>query len=434
MADINFGNYIPEYLGGVVTDYVRAERTVASRTPGLYPGSEFNTTDAFFPYYMYAEAGFCYGNFRVGRFPLQYTPYTLRKIDVDSYTFIEKTDDGNYPLDGAAFDAKLWGNKVNINGFASKTDQNTVLGIGLVSQPTIGLYAPLPAGVTPADVPGWEGVAPFHVAGGHAMGGLPSITQVAGARAVIGTPWQGNLGLTYIKAAGPSGTVAVPAYDGSQLYGANLNAQFGKLGVAAEWAMTNTTSDTGLAIINDDNMAWDGRLSYGLGKLGIDAGYRRVERNFAGPGYWDKVGMWTNPSNVTGPYAKFTYALNPTINILAEGAFYNAADTFATGLPAVLDDEDDTVWTARGGLTWGFSNANTIGLGANFVRWDPEEAGATTTDELYWNIGWSYQFNPSAGFNLSYQIIDYSAGAVAAPYGTTDYKGAVAVAQFKARF
>ena len=419
-SDISYGNYLPAYLGGVINDYVGTERTDQSRTPG--PG--FSNTDSFFPYYLYAEAGFGNGSLQVGRVPMQFTPYTLKLIDVDSYTVNDKLDSGDYPLDGGKLNWKL--GSVGLTLVAAKTDQNSLLGpAGLVAQPTIALYDDSPDGITPTIVG-----APFHAAGGHAAGGLDTTTQMAGARAVIGTPFKGNLGLTFLQVAGPVATDATE-YDTVDIMGVDGRWQFGRFILAAEWAMTKTSGDAGAADIDEDNNAIDASLGFGLGKLGINVGWRSIENNFAAPGFWTKVGMWTNPTNIEGPYINLTYGIKSNLSLVANGAFYEGANAVAT-LPDVIDDTDDELWKADIGLRWGISGANSLNLGYEFVRWSPTDGD--DTDETYLTIGWGYQINPSAGFNIGYQIIDYSPSGAIAPYGTADYKGAVAVAQFKARF
>ncbi len=421
VADLNFGNFIPAYLGGVVNDFIGTERTTQTRTPG----EEFSSTYSFVPYYMFAEWGFGNGSLQVGRIPVQYTPYTLKMIDVAPYIYDETLDMGNYPLDGGKLTWRL--GAFDILAFATKTDQNELLfgpngvGGGLVGQPTIALYdnfAPTPT----------VGGAPFHDAGGHAAGGLLSTTQAAGARVTFGTPFRGTLGLTYINAAGPIDA----GYDETEVFGADGRWQFGRFGLAASYTVNDTSDDDeGLADIDDDNTALDVALTFGLGKLGVDLGWRSIEHNFAAPGYWTKVGMWANPTNIEGPYLNLNYGLTSSVSLVANAAFYEGANTVA-GLPLVIDETDDELWNAEIGLRWGLSSTNSLSLGWERVRWSPD--GGDDTDEDYISIGWAYQINPSAGFNLSYQIVDYSPSGAIAPYGTAEYKGAIAVAQLKAKF
>lgn len=408
IADINFGNYLAPggYLGGIITDYTGTLRNPAS------------TADAFIPYYMYAAVGLGKGGLYVGRQPLQYTPYTLRKIDVDSYTVISNTDDGNYPLDAISGNWKF-GNTVNIQGWAGKTNQNSLLGNGLISQPTAGLYA---AGT-------FYTIGGAVVAAGHAAGGLVSTTQAAGARVQVGTPCNGNLGLTYLNAAGP---FAVVGYNEAQVYGADLNATFGKIPVSLAWTQSKTSGD-GVETIGAHTNAYDGNFGYTSGKFGINLGYRNIGNNFGGPGYWAKLGRWTNPTNIAGGYGVVTYGISPNVSFVANGDFYKGQRTELV-LPGVMNQTGDEVWRAEGGLKWGFTNTNSVNLGVEWVQWNPAEAGSTSTNEEYFNIGWGYQINPSAGFNLGYQIVDYRPGAGITPYGAAAYKGGIAVAQLNAKF
>ena len=129
----------------------------------------------------------------MGRFPLQFTPYTLKKIDVDSYTSILKTDDGNYPVDGVKFAYNFGG--VDVTLFAAKNDQNDYLVNGLTGQPTAVCSSDFNYGLrvlhqTNAG-PRWQ----------PRVGNLPDpITQTAGGRITVGTPWKGILGATYYQA------------------------------------------------------------------------------------------------------------------------------------------------------------------------------------------------------------------------------------------
>jgi len=417
-ADIDFGNYLPAYLGGVITNYVDVGTERSAAVTGK--------SDEFIPYYLSAAFAFGSGSLEVGRIPVQFTPYTLKLIDVDSYTVNEKTDSGDYPLDGGKLTCKF-GN-VGLTAFAAKTDENSLLGKGLVSQPTIALYG------TGSFI--GAGTPPGHAAAGHAAGGLDKVNQAAGARLSFGTPLKGNLGVTYLQAAGPA-VGLTSDYDTAEILGGDLKIQLGQFPVTAEYAQSKTKdkapSGAALPKIDDDNKAWDGAIGWQPGKLAIDLGYRQVERNFGGPGYWTKVGRWTNPTNIRGPYANLTYGLAPNVSLVANGAFYKGAKDVAA-LPDVIDGKSDKLWKAEGGLKWGFTTTNSVNLGIEYIRWDPADAGAGKTKEQYINIGLAHQFNPSAGLNISYQIIDYKPGAGVAPYGTDKYKGGVAVAQIQAKF
>ncbi len=419
VSDINYGNYISGYLGGVINDYVGTERTLQTRSAGM----NFANTDSFFPYTLYAQAGLGKGAVTVGRFPVQLTPYSLKLIDVDSYSVNEKTDSGNYPLDGGMLTCDF--GPVGFTGFAVKTDQNSLLGsTGLVSQPTAGLY--------------WAG--PFVMSGGHGFGGLAAVEQVAAGQITIKTPLKGSLTGTYMQGAGPVATTSTEglttSYDKATLIGANGSWQIGRFPLNAEYAQTKTVGDAGVDDLDFDNKAYDGSIGLGFGKVGLTAGYRQVERNFAGPGYWEKIGLWTNPTNIRGPYASLNFGLSKSLSFSADGAFYKTAKSYYD-LPNVIDDEDK-VWRAEGNIQLGLSSSNALNFGMQYVRWEPDdwtgEGVVTNSTEKYINIGLAHQFSPNAGLNLTYQIIDYKPGWGSTPYGEERWKGAIAVAQFKAKF
>ncbi len=316
VATIDYGNYL-NYLG-FVDDYAGGVR------PTTKGGNNFDNTiiggdngtasrntlsDTFFPYYLYINTGFCKGDMTVGRFPLQFTPYTLKKIDVDSYTDILKTNDGNYPMDGVKVGTNFSG--VDVTLFAAKNDENDYLRNGLTGQPNSGLFS----------IDGlYNG---FHqLAVGQAVGGLNQVTQSAGARLTVGTPWNGTLGGTFYQAWDGSGidpNTGLPLnFDQAQVYGADLNLQLpflSGLGLVGSWTQSNTLAAqfSNFTDVNYDNQAWDAKLNYTFGGnacvpgLGVGAGYKSIGRNFAAAGAWDKIGRWTDPTDVQGPYADVIY-------------------------------------------------------------------------------------------------------------------------------
>jgi len=410
MSTINYGNYL-NYIQ-FVDDYAGGARQLSKAT-GL--------TENVFPYYLYVDTPFWAGDLEVGRLPLQFTPYTLKKIDVDSYTDMMATDSGDYPVDGAKM---VWRSKGwSVTGFAAKNNQNTYLSNGLTSQANGGLYT-LTTGQ-------------FNAVGCAAAGGLTSIDQSAGARLLIGTPMRGNLGLTYIRVAGTPTVdkLGTTTYDQADIFGGDLNFNYRKFNVAFEYAQTITKQSAGTGgDIDSLNQAFDGSIGFNLGALGLDLGYKSVEPNFTAPGSWDKIGRWANPTNIQGPYLSANYGLTSNVKLAATGAFYNGANA-VSGLPAVFDDEDDDLWQAKASLKWGITPAWGLNADAEFVRWEPSGAGADSSDEAYYTIGAMWQLNPSAGLKLAYQIVDYSpAASGAAPYGNSDYKGNLAVAEFGVKF
>ena len=400
ISTINYGNYlnylwwIDDYAGGV-------RPTGSSDTTPPVVGT---TMDAFFPYYLYIDAALGNGQLCVGRFPLQFTPYTLKMIDVDSYASILKTDDGNYPVDGVSLAYDFGG--VDLTLFAVKNDENVYLLNGLTGQPNAGPY----------NIFG----ATFHQLGGMAVGGLTTpITQTAGARLVIGTPWKGNLGLTYYQAWSRMAYNTFVPQDGARVYGGDLNIPFGSnVSLVGSWTKSDTLASDRVPAavdITNNNTAWDAKLNFGLGKLGIGAGYKEIERNFAAAGFWDKIGRWANPTQVRGPYADLSYPIGGRVKLVADAEFLNAWDPGWWGF-------DVDVTKAEGGLKWGMSKANSLDLGYEWVKYDPSIVpfpGVSDFTETYLTVGWAHQMSANAGFKIAYQFINFTG----APVGTTGLRG-----------
>jgi hypothetical protein len=418
VATINYGDYL-NYLG-FVDDYVGGHRatSTSSVSSPLISGASTSLSDAFFPYYLYINTGLCgKGSLTMGRFPLQWTPYTLKKIDVDSYTSILKTDDGNYPVDGIKAAYNFGG--VDVTLFAAKNDENNYLVNGLTGQPTLA-----------------DGNFTTNDIGGHSVGGLTTqITQSAGGRVTFGTPWKGVIGLTYYQAWSEGAWAGLSSQDQAQVYGADLNIPFGKFGFVGSWTKSNALKNdrvAGARDITDDNVAWDGKLTATFGKLGIGAGYKSIGRNFTAAGAWDKIGRWTNPSDVKGPYVDITIPIARKLKLALNGEMLTAIDNLS-GLP--IGTNDSQVTKAEAGVKWGMSNTNSMVLGYEWVKWNPSMARIHTGTESYLTLGWAHQMSANAGFKVGYQFVNWDGGRNLIPYApATDYKGGVAVAQFGVSF
>ena len=418
-ATINYGNYL-NYVG-YIDDYVGGVRPTRKDEPS--GPAEF--TDGFFPYYLYIDWALG-SSLRVGRFPMQFTPYTLKKIDVDAYTSILKTDDGNYPVDGINLAYDFGG--VDLTLFAVKHDQNAYLLNGLTGQPNAGPY----------NIIGRSFVTDqFGVFQGNAVGGLGElITQSAGARVVVGTPWRGNIGLTYYQAWSKDAWEGGAAHDQARVYGADLNVPFGSnVSLIGSWTQSDTlASDRGPAgtlDIDNDNTAWDAKLNFGLGRLGIGAGYKHIEHNFAAAGAWDKIGRWANPTNMKGPYADLSYPIGRRLKFVADAEFLQTVNT------AVFGGLDIDVTKAEGGLKWGMSRANSLDLGYEWVRYDPSVIilGRSDFTETYLTVGWAHQMSPNAGFKVAYQFINFTGvhPGFAIP-AVEDQRGGLGVVEFGVSF
>ena len=332
----------------------------------------------------------------VGRFPFQLTPLTLKFVDPDSYTYVARFDDGNFVLDGGKALFNL--GRVSLTAFAAKADPISDL------------------------------ISPDLLLGG--LSGV-EVSQLGGARAVIGAGSIGNIGLTWYQAG-----LAV-ALGTANVTGADINTTIGSLGLAAEWAQTEPSD---IPALGDNNTAWNAKLNWQTGNLALGAGFTTVERNYCAPGYWNRTGAVVNLVNVSGPVANLSYTLSPAISIIAEGQLLEPEDntqpvrgrlaTRAQGPVVGAAVDKITYWKA--GIRYGLTAANAVDLGWEQVNWEPTTGD--TTEERYITIGLGHDFNDNASLKLLYQIVEYEQG-IPNPYGLgSDRRGGIATAQFQLKY
>jgi len=432
-ATINYGNYL-QYLG-FIDNYADGKRPY---TQGDFENNqEVDTADMFFPYYMYINTGMGRGSLTVGRLPLQFTPYTLKKIDVDSYTSILKTDDGNYPIDGVKAAYNFGG--VDVTLFACRNNLNSLLENGLTGQPTAGLYSTNNDGFLFSDLARATGQN-FSVVGNLSQ----QVTQTAGGRITLGTPFKGVFGATYYQAWSEGAWSDADYYDQARVFGGDLTIPFGNFGLAGSWTRSDTLATRSVVDdVTNDNTAWDAAITATFGKLSAAAGYKRIERNFAAAGSWDKIGRWTNPTDIQGPYVDFSYAIARKLKLALNGEFLSMIDDVRSGTNFGWGAADDQILKAAAGLQWGISKTNSFDLGYQWIRFSPDSSELSDTTETYATVGWAHQMTPNAGFKIGYQFINYDDSAPASPTGVVyngdgpyfgNYRGGLGVVQFGVSF
>jgi hypothetical protein len=400
---LNAGNYLKGYLNNSIS-------TVRDVDPA---SKSFDQVTA---YYLYLDTPVSFGGFganiTVGKFGHQFTPYTLKLIDVDSYLNNDKTDSGDYPILGGRVNFKL--GSLNVQYYAGKheeidyADLTSTAGVEL--PPFFTLNAPLFAGnpdFDPAVVP------------------PPSATQVIdqsqGARVSFVVPLQGTLGVTWVEGAG---SVDSDRYRRLQVWGADLHATlFRRLHLSAEVAESEWKNRFGQETSIDESKekrAWDTRLGYRFGRLDLTGFYKRLGVGFDAPGYWGNIGRWKNPRGLEGFGGRISYPLGNRTALVAEAAEYRFIG---------LNDTDLRHYKA--GIAFALTSSNRVDLGFERAEYDVP-VGDKATEE-YINIGWGHNFSPTTSFKLLYQIINFDVGATGLN-PLADYDAAVAVTQFTVRF
>jgi len=343
------------------------------------------------------------GKLTLGRFPFQLTPYIFKMVAPDSYAYFAPLDDGDYVVDGGKVAFNM--GKVGVTAFAAKT--------GVIKTGSTNLEAPFLTVTNNADV-----------------------SQIIGVRAVFGAPFSGKLGLTYVQ----EGVGGDPGQN--SVYGADLDMRIAKLGVSGEFTQSKP-SDMLIAAegpLDSNNNAWNANLKYQLGKLGIGAGYTRVEENFDSLGSWMRLGRATNLVNVKGEVANLSYVAAKNLVLTADGSWLQPiANNLVEGRTAnnpgqtvnAVNIDNVTGWKA--GAKYALTAANSVDLGFEEVLWSPIGDGLDTR-ERYISLGVGHTFNPNTSLKLLYQIVEYRQGGASPYFSSGDSRGGVAGAEFMLKY
>ncbi|MBO7394339.1 MAG: porin [Abditibacteriota bacterium] len=354
-STINYGDYLDNFSANMVT----------ANDPAL-----FGANDAFYPTYLYAVADMGKTTITAGRFPLQWTPYTMKRIDWDSYFDYSVTDDGNYALDGIKADF-AFGKAFNLNVFAAKNGQNRYV---MDQFDRLGLAE-----------------------------------QSAGARATFGLG-KADLGVSYLETWF---SAIAPPTDKVKVYGADLRIPFGSFCLGGEYAKAKRSG-----ITLTDSEAWEAGIGYGLhngSKLTLKGGYREVQMNYWAPAYFTKVGRMFNPSDIKGWFADAAYDFG---SFSLYGGFQNYEPAL-TGFNGDLKD-------VKAGLK--FKVGSKSSLQGEYEKAESDGYYSfTPIKSTFWTAAYNYKFNPQASLKIGYQFVTDDLGGA-------KNKGNFAFAQFAVSF
>jgi predicted porin len=461
--DINVYHDILLDIDGRVTDtahviikidagnYLDSIGSYESLDPFNLHGQATAGADSFSIYQAYLDAPVSLGPLAgaeavVGRFGEQFTPFTLKAIDPDSYTYLPETDSGDVTVDGAKLAFGVGGAHVQIYGGKNAPIDNAVLTGGPSYFANNGRFRP------GSIYPGGEQYDNF-------------IDQSAGARVTFGNPDAFTIGVTGLIArvnpsviltsgisgfvpgfpstfTGPFDPYNAKPYNNLAVYGVDFQGTvpFVKksgLTLDGEFANSATGFDSRFGNVNSTKgtEAWYAELGYTFGPFNIKGGYKEVYNNFAAPGFWGKIGEYTNPTNIRGPIVHASFAITPTLSLVGDGNFfkgiYNLGDQNPLG-------KDDDLTSFDVGLKYGLTSAYNVDLGYEWVQWNLKNnqglllaSGKPT--EQYITIGLGHNLSRNSSLKLLYQIIDYKdKGTGFDPLG--DSHGGVAVTQFSVKF
>jgi len=428
---LNAGNYLRGYLGNRIS---QVNPFIDGGVEGVTTFPSFTAEDVI-PYYLYIEAPLKLGGvgtqFTVGKFGHQFTPYTLKMVDVDSYFYNDKTDLGDYPITGARANFRALGLNFSAYGGVHQNEYSQLTSTaGFIQQ---GFYL--------HDVNRFNPQGSFGPAIALATGALPGsslIEQSTGVRATWASK-KLQVGGTYLT--GGASTSNDPSNNIADLFrqltvvGVDANVQPLKwLSVSAavtqsDWSgqQNQSTQWHSFGIGENDRRAWDLRAAVPIGKLQLGAYYKRIGDGFDAPGSWGRMGNWINPRGIDGFGGTAEYPLGHRLALDVEGATYNFTNLRRAGVPS------SRLLYGRAGVRYGLTARGSVDFGVEYVNYDPSEAGGLDRTERYYNVGYTHQFSPNLSFRLLYQLMDVDdRGMFEVP--RNDYMSQIIATQFTARF
>ena len=335
------------------------------------------------------------GMFTIGRLPFQVSPLTLWKPDVDVYFDNPIADDGMYHMDGFTLGTKL--GSLGVEAFAGtfKTVIGTQGSSGPINNPIAGVMGPAVFGSKPV---------------GIAADGPLSLDQLGGVSVTLPVKFPQEGG--QIRAVGLLGTGSTSSATNVAVLGADANLKLSEnVAFDGAWSKSMVGGGPGQGssianVVNGFNNAFEGKLGYKSGSLGVTAGYKYIDPMFYAPGYWGRVGNWLNPTNIQGPMVKVNYEFSPAFAMNAGGDFLTAARNWAS---AGTLGKDDEIQRVQVGLRWAISDAFSTTVDWEGVYWklasiSRDSVGMVHPVEHYITLGTGYALNDTTKIKLGYQI------------------------------
>jgi len=439
---LNAGNYLPGYLGNRI-----------SQVSPLIDGGVEGKTGAFsnfsienvIPYYLYVEtpikAGGAGSMLTVGKFGQQFTPYTLKMVDVDSYFTNDKTDLGDYPVVGAKANFKALGLNFNIYGGTHNFGDAAGGQYGQLTS-TAGFIVPGAYGGGFNPLTGATDGALWSVLNGVAGIGASGtqLDQSGGVRATYAGK-KFEIGGTYLTAVGDSNNAgSVPTsfkFRSLNVMGVDFTVRpIDKLRITgavtqSHWDSKNTGGDTlgkTLGVGENAQRAWDFRANYQIGSFGVGGYYKRIGEAFEAPGSWGRLGNWINPRGIELIGGTVEVSPLKKLTLSGEAAFGHTQFLSALGVP------NSDILYLNGTASYRLSRKNTLSLGYEQVDYSADAAGGLSRQEQYYNFGFTHSFSPNMSLRFLYQLMDVNSTKPSYDLPTFDYQAGIIATQLSVRF
>jgi hypothetical protein len=419
-----------------------AGSTTADVIDGHVSGAAGSDTFKIYKAYLDTASSFWGHNAKVqlGRVGAQYTPLTFKAQNSDTYVNLTQNTSGDAIVDGFNLVYGEGATKANIVAGKISTDYalsaNAFYANG-DSRP--GAHLP---GST--DVGGGLDLDPNYI---DNIGGV-HITNTSirnwnvGLTGLFGRT-TGNWWLTgnHETTVDPSSGKTINNF---AIFGADLQGDL-PWGVkfSGEFAEDDTGLDSSFASANstNENQAWYGNLIYKVGALNLKAGYEWVEAYYDAPGYYQRIGSWTNPNNIRGVNGEISYAVSPKLGLSASGGSYQGIKTVDNIYHTPSDYSpltgDDKLVQAVGKINYAATAKDTIGLSYEWVQYNLKansNAGISEGKPVqsFATFEVAHKTSDNSSLRLEYQALQYQDKDTG--FGNGDSHGGIFLTQFNVKF
>lgn len=259
--------------------------------------------------------------------------------------------------------------------------------------------------------------------------GLAPVDATLGLQLNVPIGETGDVTLAYLwQDSFSQDTIGASQVNRRNVYGADANLMFNNIKFHGSFAQTDISYNTS-NVVNSDNTAWSAGLGFKAAGFDIDAGYRRVEKNFAADGAWGRFGTLWNPTNFEGFNVGVSFNPSADLHVYGKGEFVEAIDAGAGGW-AVADNDKVNTYTI--GLGYKLSNAFDLGLKYENATFDYNTG---TDPALNWYtvaLGYNLDTNAKLMFTYIYSDADYKGRTIGTMAG--QYKGGLLGTQLSVKF
>lgn len=331
----------------------------------------------------------------IGRIGFQTAnPILYKRSDKTPYFKNERWDNGDWLMDGAVF-AVNFGETASLGVFAGNTN-NIRTGNGVELQP-------------------------FGSNGGESL-----LRSTVGAEAKFKAGTIGDVSLAYLQ-TGQSMPASLGAADRLEIFGGQIDLNvINGIKIKAGFGQSNQKNG-GTDVIDSNNEHWFVGAGYKADKWGLDADFRRVERDYLAPGSWGRLGTNYSPTNIELFGVNAWYDLTDGLRIYANGRFGETIDTVG-GIP-----EESDITSGAFKLAYTFNEFWQATLGYEDTEID-FQGSANEIRQRWTTVGFNYLMSKGSTFSLFYQFGDVNNGAAwgAGPAGR--YKGHIVGSQLSIKF